>query len=70
MIYAKSFSGSDRLDLDDRINEWLGAQRNSSGSNGDFFAVKDTHYGITSSDGVVIHGCMIFYEVHLSEELK
>jgi hypothetical protein len=54
------------MDLDDRINEWLGAQRNSS----DFFAVKDTHYGITSSDGVVIHGCMIFYEVHLSEELK
>lgn len=66
MIYAKSFSGSDRLDLDDRINEWLGAQRNSS----DFFAVKDTHYGITSSDGMVIHACMIFYEVHLSEELK
>lgn len=70
MIYVKSFSGSDRLDLDDRINEWLGAQRNSSGSNGDFFAVKDTHYAITMVEGLVIHACMIFYEVHLAEDLK
>lgn len=64
MIYVKVFTNDNRLDMEDRINEWLGAQRAGT----DFFNVKNTHYSVASIEHDLIHCCMIFYELHLSAE--
>ena len=64
MIYVRIFSSEIKRDLEDMINEWLGAQRHA----GQFLNIKSTHYDSAGFGDDVLYSCMIVYEMILSED--
>lgn len=75
MIYVKIFATDNRIELEEKINEWIGAQRNS----GDLFKIRDIHYSTSTfaaktdySAGydAMLYSAMIVYEIYLTGETK
>ena len=56
MIYVKMFSKDNRLDVQDQMNEWIGAMRKGA----EFFEIKDTQFSTTSiqDSHVLCFGCL------------